>query len=444
MKTYESWGRYPSARQDIRFIYWTSENLEIYPEDKSILPYGCGRSYGDSCLNDGGVLIDTTGMNRFIWFDTSKGLLKAEAGVTLAEILDIIVPAGWFLPVTPGTKFVTLGGAIANDVHGKNHHNSGAFGCHVVEIELLRSDGMRLRCSPTDEASWFEATVGGLGLTGLILTAVIKLKPIVSPLIRVESTRFLHIRDFFEISSDSDPRYEYTVAWIDCLGKDRYFGRGIYFRGEHLQDSIVSGSLSPKKPLINIHYHLPSFLLNYHSIKAFNSLYYHRAPKEIKTRLVHHSSFFYPLDIIDNWNRLYGKRGFLQYQCVVPDDEGGKAITKILRIISDSRCGSFLGVLKRFGNFRPVGMLSFSRKGVTLALDFPNSGKKVFDLFERLDNLVREYGGALYPAKDARMSKESFNTFFTRLPEFLKYKDPQFSSSFWRRVNIQDEIGTEK
>ncbi|MBA3532279.1 MAG: FAD-binding oxidoreductase, partial [Ardenticatenales bacterium] len=348
--------------------------------------------------------------------------------------LEVIVPRGWFLPVTPGTKYVSVAGAIANDVHGKNHHRAGTFGCHVTQFELLRSNGEQLLCSPTQNVELFRATIGGLGLTGLILWAEFTLKPIAGPLIEMERIRLPSLDAFFEVSGRSDQRYEYTVAWIDCLACGESLGRGIFMRGNHKESGETGRSGLPMTPTIPFDF--PTFVLNHTTVKVFNTLYYRAQWQERIKSQVHYEPFFYPLDIVNNWNRIYGKRGFMQYQCVVPHDEGHAAIREIMRRIARSGSASFLAVLKEFGEVPSPGILSFPRPGVTLALDFPHHGAPTLALFDELDELVREAGGAVYPAKDARMSAANFQAYFPQWQDFARYVDPHFSSSFWRRVTV--------
>jgi len=431
MGRYASWGNYPRARQRVRSFPWRAENLPVPDDGETMLPHGLGRSYGDSCLNDGGTLLDTTELNHFIRFDHAEGLVRCEAGVSLATILELALPRGWFLPVTPGTKFVTVGGAIANDVHGKNHHRAGTFGCFVTRFELLRSDGQRLECSPDRNAALFRATVGGLGLTGLITWAEFRLKAVESGFIDHESIRFDHLDEFFELADASDAAFEHTVAWVDCMARGRNLGRGLFMRGNHAGPGNLR---EPRQRQVNIPFNAPGLLLNPWSIRAFNALYYNKQRRKIVGGTQHYGPFFYPLDSVHNWNRLYGKRGFLQYQCLMPPAAGIEGARKLFTRIAESGEGSFLAVLKNFGDRASPGMLSFPRPGITLALDFANRGRRTFDLLDDLDALVREYGGRVYPAKDARMSADSFQAYFPEWEEFARHVDPAFSSSFWRRV----------
>lgn len=425
-----SWGRYPPAQpRSVRVLRDRYTGLQASPGP--MLPYGNGRSYGDVCLNNGGELLATRGLDRFIAFDRGAGILRCEAGVLLADILRLVVLQGWFLPVTPGTQFVTVGGAIANDVHGKNHHQAGSFGCHVRALELLRSDGERLLCSPTQNVPWFAATVGGLGLAGLITWAEIQLAPIANPFLWATSKRFGSLDEFWQINAEAEARYPYAVAWIDCLAQGNAMGRGVFFAGEHAgaQDQLPFF----RKREWRVPFDPPISLINRLSLTAFNGLYYH-CPFTGQAVLTHYVPFFYPLDSILEWNRIYGHRGFFQYQCVLPPESSRDGLKTLLREIGRGRAGSFLAVLKTFGEIRSPGMLSFPRPGATLALDFPNRGETTLKLFERLDAVVAEAGGALYPAKDARMAPSMFRRGFSAWETFSGFVDPRFSSSFWRRV----------
>lgn len=422
-----AWGRLPTAPQRSAAL---ASRFDPLPSDASLLPWGNGRSYGDSCQNDGGLLLNGRSLDRFISFDPATGVIDVEAGVLLSEIIDLALPSGWFPPVTPGTRFVTVGGAIANDVHGKNHHRAGSFGNHVLDLELLRSDGQVLRCSPTDNSDWLDATIGGLGLTGLIRRARVQLKRVPGPWLRGDSQRFGNLREFFEIAAESERDWEYTVAWIDCSGVGRRLGRGIFIRGNHAPAAAnAPGNGSIRMPVTP-----PLSAVNRLSLTAFNKLYYHRPAAVASDALWHYRPFFYPLDSILEWNRMYGPNGFYQYQCAVPEAGAEDVLNEMLRRIGESGMGSFLVVLKTFGPIASRGMLSFPRPGATLALDFPNRGEKTLALLEVLDGLTRSVGGAVYPAKDARMSAASFDQYYPQWRAFSRYVDPHFSSSFWRRV----------
>lgn len=436
--TNQSWGRFFSYTHTDLSLNWLSESLP--DTEKSVLPYGMGRSYGDSCLNDKGILLHSRNLNRLIAFDSATGVLRCEAGVTLQTILEFSIPRGWFLPVTPGTKFVTVGGAIANDVHGKNHNSVGTFGCHVRELELLRSDGSRLLCSAEKNTTLFSSTIAGLGLTGFVTQAELQLIPVNNAFIQEESIQCDNLDEMMALFQESDGQYQYTVAWIDCLAKDSQLGRGIFTRGNHCTNTQLPKMHTPRKSL-SVPFVFPPECLNQFTVNAFNQLYFRKLDLlktgggKRKASRMDYDRFFYPLDAIQHWNRLYGPRGFIQYQCVLVDTalEGMK---ELLRVIAQSGQPSPLNVLKDFGAVQSPGLLSFPRKGLTLALDFPNRGNKTLQLCDALDNVVRQCNGALYPAKDSRMSPAMFASSFPQLENFKQHIDPQFSSSFWRRVNV--------
>ena len=338
-----------------------------------------------------------------------------------------VIPAGWFLPVVPGTQLVTVGGAIANDVHGKNHHGAGSFGCHVRCFELLRSSGERLVCSPDQNSDWYRASIGGLGLTGLITWAEVALKKVSNPHLIQSHQKFSGLDAFLELSESSGPENEYTVAWIDCLAKSP---RGAFLRANHAEGSVT---VDPPGSLV-MPLTAPLSLVNRASINGFNTLYY-RKPRPASGTPIHYERFFFPLDSLAEWHRCYGPKGFLQYQCVIPVEDGGSAINTIMAAARASAVPSFLGVLKIFGPRVSGGMLSFPRPGITLALDFPNRGAALLEQLEEFDAITRSAGGAVYPAKDARMSADSFRCFFPAWESLKAFVDPSFSSDFWRRVS---------
>jgi FAD/FMN-containing dehydrogenase len=420
-------------------IDWRGELPDFSALPEKVLPYAYGRSYGDSCLNENGILLDVTGLRRFIAFDEETGVLRCEAAVRLDDILELAVPKGWFLPVSPGTKFVSVGGAIANDIHGKNHHRGGTWGRHVIRFELARSFGERLICSEHENAEMYRATIGGLGLTGLITWAEIQLKPIVSAFIDEEQIRFESLDEFMELAQASDDDYEYTVAWIDCFVDQGRYIRGHFMRGNHDTAPDRPESATTRNLPLAVPINLPSQLLNGVTVRAFNTLYYNRQRAKRVRKTIHYDPFFYPLDSIHSWNKMYGRAGFLQYQCVVPLDNDNAPIKEILSRIRRSGEGSFLTVFKTFGDLRSPGLLSFPRPGVTLALDFAFRGASTLGLLDDLDAVVRASDGAVYPAKDAHMSAANFRAFFPRWREFTEYIDPCFSSSFARRVMGSEE-----
>jgi FAD/FMN-containing dehydrogenase len=441
-----SWGRYPKAPQQAHPVAWRDMTARVFAQaiasadapnasgsaaSGTTLAFGNGRSYGDSCLAASGQVVQMLPLDRVIAFDPATGVLRAESGITLEQILEIAIPHGWMLPVTPGTKYATLGGAIANDVHGKNHHVRGTFGRHVDAFGLLRSDGVEIVCTPADHAALFEATIGGLGLTGIVTWAELRLIPVRSSLIDVTSVRFGNLDEFFLLSEELDAKHEYSVAWVDCLSRGSALGRGIFMVGDH----SIHGALDVnrrKKRTVPI---TPPFsLINGPTLHAFNELYYHRQRGDRVWSRVGYDSYFYPLDSLLHWNRIYGRAGFQQYQCVVPSEHSRDAIRAILLTISASGSGSFLAVLKRCGDIASPGLLSFPMPGASLALDFPQNEARNGPLFARLDQIVREAGGRLYPAKDAHMTGADFRTAYPRWQELEALRDPALLSRFWERV----------
>ena len=434
---FESWGRYPKLDAAIVPLNWTCDFPLRPPPATRMLPVGAGRSYGDVCLLGHGTLLRTRGpglsggMDRLLDFDRATGVLCCEAGTTLGEILDFAVPRGFFLPVSPGTKYVTVGGAIANDIHGKNHHVAGTFGRHVPRFEVVRSDGTHLICSAAQNAELYAATIGGLGLTGLIAWAEIKLRPIVSRSIQYIGIKFSGIEEFVALS-EAHSKNEYTVSWLDCVATGRNFARGIFMVGEH---AAVPGPLKRSKPAkLALPIDFPDFMLNRRSVGMFNTLYYNKQLGKTKTGLVDYEPFFYPLDKLQQWNRMYGKNGLLQFQCVVPWEAGQTGLVKILKAITASGLASFLAVLKVFGDVPSPGMMSFPKPGITLALDFPIRQEVSIDLLERLAAITLDHGGRMYPAKDATMTAAQFQAFYPQWKKFAAYIDPAFDSAFWQRV----------
>lgn len=434
--TSASWGRVSTHQQNIVPIEWRADAGAVIDNqrDKTLLPYGKGRSYGDVCLNDDGVLLGTSSLNRFIAFNRETGELICETGVTFADIITVCLPAGWFAPVTPGTKFVTVGGALANDVHGKNHHVSGTFGRHVLEFQLLRSNGEALHCSPGENSELFRATIGGLGLTGLVTWVRLQLKPVTSDRIVVETLKLKNIDDFFKLNAESDREFDYTVTWVDCLATGSCLGRGLLMRGRHASKDEAGSAARPMNAKLVIPFDMPQFLLNASSMRLFNAAFYNRVRIDRSTKISAIDPFFYPLDAIGQWNRLYGGRGFFQFQFVVPKS-AAEVIVKVLEMTSTEGMGSFLVVLKEFGALDSPGMLSFPMPGYTLALDFANGGSPTVEFLKKLETLVLAAGGRIYPAKDAVMSPAGFAAGYPQLDAFRPHIDPGFSSTFWRRMN---------
>jgi FAD/FMN-containing dehydrogenase len=397
--------------------------------DKPGLPFGNGRSYGDVGLNAGKTLWAMRGLDRFIAFDRAQGLIECEAGVLLKEIIDLVLPQGWFLPVVPGTQFVTVGGAIANDVHGKSHHRQGSFGDQVEQLVLARTDGTLIECGPQQRPDWFTATVGGIGLTGVVTSARLRLRRVDGPWLDAETRAFESLDTFFELSAESKRDWEHTVAWVDCAGGHGDV-RGVYFRGNH------AASKDRIRPARTMTFPLtpPISLVNSLSLRLFNRLYYRMSRLKAGRSQQHYLAFFFPLDNLLEWNRMYGPRGFYQYQCVVPPQTQRDAVRELVARIGRSGMGSFLAVLKTFGDRTAPGLLSFPMPGTTLALDFPNLGASTLKLFDELNAVVLDAGGRLYPAKDACMPRAMFESGYPRLAEFLPFRDPGISSDMSRRL----------
>lgn len=419
----KSWGRLTNYSVDARAIdsrFTASAQLK----GRSGLAHGAGRSYGDVAIANNVWL--TTNLDRFINFDPETGVLEVESGVQLGTIQRLFAPRGWMLPVTPGTQFVTVGGAIANDVHGKNHHVAGTFGEHILALTLARTDGSERLCSAAENSDLFRATIGGLGLTGLITSATIQMKRVAGPWIDSETIRFKSLAEFFELSRQSES-FEYSVAWFDCTSK---FGHGIFTRGNH------SPQKSPAKPTRRLTFAIkPRFsLINGATLKLLNTGYYVLGVLGQGKKTVSYEPFFYPLDGIAHWNRAYGSKGFFQHQCVLPEKEAEKALQELLVAIRKAGAGSLLAVLKTTGKRKAPGLLTFGMKGVTLALDFPNRGQKTTQLLGRLEEIVVRHGGMLNPSKDATMSRETFQSSYPNTQQFLKHKDPGITSHFFERV----------
>ncbi|GLS40250.1 FAD-linked oxidase [Mesorhizobium tianshanense] len=404
----------------------------------ALLAYGNGRSYGDSCQNEAGMVVDMRPLNRIRAFNAETGVIEAEAGVLLSDIIAHAAPHGFFPAVVPGTQFVTLGGAIANDVHGKNHHRRGTFGCHVESFTLLRSDGRTHHCSAADNARLFAATIGGMGLTGLILSASIRLMRVPSLDIVEKAAPFRDLGEFFELAEAADQANEYAVAWIDQLAGGHSRGRGLLFTGNHAEHGSpaalrAGGNLSvPFQPPFNV--------LNRPFLTAFNAAYRWKKGWSTTPRQVGYQGFFFPLDGVGNWNRLYGPNGLFQHQSVVPEDVARLAVPALLAAAKRAGQGSFLTVLKRFDSIRSPALLSFPRPGFTLTLDFPNRGRATLALLKELDHITVGAGGAVNPYKDTRMGADIFAASFPEWQRLEAIRDPAFMSSFWARTAKKLEV----
>jgi decaprenylphospho-beta-D-ribofuranose 2-oxidase len=438
------WGRFPveecrayrpEARRDAVAI------LALAPET-SLVARGLGRSYGDAALNAGGGVVLSERLDRFLAFDESEGVLECEAGASLADIVRTFLPRGFFLPVTPGTRHVTVGGAIAADVHGKNHHRVGTLSKFVLGLTLATGDGRVLTCSPEENREAFWATVGGAGLTGIILTARLKLQKVETAWVLADFQRAASLDEAMGRLQETDPLYEYSVAWIDCLAPAAARGRSILMQANAARPSdLPKGTLAlplPGPERFAVPFSAPSFALNPLSVSLFNALYF-RLHRTGERSLVDYGKYFYPLDAIRGWNRLYGRRGFVQYQVVFPLESSERGLSALLTRLSGAGFGSFLGVLKRFGEAGPAP-LSFPLPGYTLALDLPVR-RGLVDFLREADRLLLDHGGRIYVAKDATATAESFARMYPRLPEFRKWRaslDPagRLSSSLGRRLGI--------
>lgn len=399
---------------------------------QTMLPVGNTRSYGDSCHNDVGTLVDTREANRILSFDPDTGVFEAEPGIMLSDIIAHAGPHGFYPAVVPGTQFVTLGGAIANDVHGKNHHRRGTFGCHVLSIRLLRSDGKTYHCTRKQNAELFGATIGGLGLTGLILSATIRLMRVSSLDIDQSVIPFDNLDGFFDRVREADARNEYAVAWLDQLASGRAAGRGVLLTGNHAEDGPGENEQAGQK--LSVPFQPPINLLTPAFLRMFNAAYYYGKSRQTDVQRIAHQPFFFPLDGLGHWNRLYGPRGLYQHQSVVPEETARDALPELLSAARKSGQASFLTVLKRFGDIVSPGLLSFPKAGFTLTLDFPNRGARTRDLLDTLDRITIDAGGRINPYKDARMSAEAFQASFPGWERLEACRDPAFMSDFWRRT----------
>lgn len=441
------WGRYPYV-QTLGVRPKSKDELkeclaDTIRQGAHALAYGHGRSYGDSGLPGLNTrVIHTRHLNRILHFDHETGWIRCEAGVSIYELIQTFVPKGFFPPVVPGTQFVTVAGAISNDIHGKNHHVDGTFTDHVRRIEILTGDGEIIVCDSTHYPELFWATVGGLGLTGLILSLELKLMKIDGPGIAMESIKVKNLDHFFEVSAESG-EFTHTVSWIDCVAKGASLGRGIFMRGRHTHEQpkprAIGRLAQAVSPLLTVPVSMPNFLLNPLTIKAFNALYYGKHPHKDLAQVVNYEPFFFPLDFVRGWNKIYGKRGFLQYQMVVPKTPDHKAIRSILDEITKTGMGSFLAVIKEFGN-QEHGGLSFPAPGVTLALDFPNYGEALLALFNRLDRIVIEAGGRVYLGKDARLPQQHFQEMYPNWSDWKETRDKWDPKGVFRS-GIGDRLG---
>lgn len=406
-KKIANWGNYPVMESDEKQFTTVSELKQLVKDNNNIIPRGNGRCYGDASLSN--VTISTLKFDKILFFDRKEGIIETQSGVTLDQLLEVIVPSGWFLPVTPGTKFVTVGGVVASDVHGKNHHVDGSFSRHILDMQVLLASGDILHCNKTENTDLFEATCGGMGLTGVIVSVKFQLKKIKSSFIAQKKIRAENLEELLALFEENK-HYTYSVAWIDCLKKGKAFGRSLLILGEHAKVEELSAKQKenplqlPAKKSISFPMNLPGWVLNNFTVRAFNFLYYHKNVKKVSEDVIPYEPFFYPLDAILHWNRGYGKKGFVQYQFVIPTENKEGLIT-ILKKISEKGWGSFLAVLKIFG--KQDDFISFPMEGYTLALDFPVR-QGLFEFLDELDQIVLQFGGRIYLSKDARMKSGTF------------------------------------
>lgn len=434
-RTFTSWGRVcstegpfiePSSRDELHEQF---NNIQTH----KILAYGAGRSYGDQAISVDGTTIMTHRLNSIISFDPGTAELVVESGATFGELLATLVPQGFMLPVNPGTGFVTMGGAITNDVHGKNHDVDGSFCNHVNWIELLTADGNRHVVSRDKDADLFRATIGGSGMTGVILSASIRVMPVSGDCVRMTQSRMTSFEMFMEELLVARENKRFFVGWIDALGRGKNFGRGILESAEFTDEFR---GLKPKRR-VRVPIDFPSVTLNPWSVRAFNALYYRHVPPSGRVSEIPVDKFLYPLDAVTDWNRIYGRRGFDQFQCVIPDAEAPEGVRQMLHRISQSGIGSFLGVIKTLGG-TGEGHLSFPMRGVTLALDIPRK-KRSSDLMLELQQMTADFGGRIYLAKDSWLTDNLFEQMYPDLPKFREAlgrwdPDHRFDSVMSRRL----------
>jgi FAD/FMN-containing dehydrogenase len=430
-QTYRSWGGLTSG--EVAVAKPAHHDSATLPES-AWLAYGNGRSYGDSCFPPEGVLIDMRGMNRILSFHADTGLVRVEAGLLLGDLIESVIEHGWFPPVVPGTRFVTIGGALCNDVHGKNHHRQGTFGEHVRAFELLRSDGQRLVCSADQNMELFRATIGGMGLTGLVTWIELQLMKSVSPDVMQEAVPLESLDDFFRLAPASDDSHQYSVAWIDSLARGKKLGRGVLLRANHATSALPVPRR--KNAILSVPFMPPFSLINAVSLKLFNAAYRWRSLAQKGEKRVGYKSFFFPLDAVNHWNRIYGPGGLRQHQSILPLPTAKDTIRALIEETHLSGHGSFLTVLKLFDDRPQAGLMSFARQGATLTLDFPYTGAKTDALLDRLDAITMAVGGRINPYKDAHMSAATFHSSFPQTGQFLSLVDSRAHSRFAERVGL--------
>ncbi|MBK8457710.1 MAG: FAD-binding oxidoreductase [Phyllobacteriaceae bacterium] len=397
-----------------------------------LLGFGAGRSYGDSCHIDSGVLANMREMQRILSVEAAAARVTVEAGALLRDVIEATRPHGLFPPVVPGTELITVGGAVANDIHGKNHHRRGTFGAHVDSLTLLRSDGKEYRCSAAENPGLFAATIGGMGLTGLILTVTLRMMRVDSADVIETVTPFDAVETYFDHAEEADAAHEYSVAWIDQLAGGKHSGRGLLMTGDHAEADAPSGGGRGFKP--RVPFAPPVSPLNRPGLTLFNAAFRFMKTRKSGPHVTPYRGFFFPLDGVADWNLLYGPSGLFQHQSVVPFAATREVVPMLLAATREAGQASFLTVLKRFGAMKSPALLSFPRPGYTLTLDFPNRGDKTRKLLDRLDAITIDAGGAVNPYKDARMPAHVFARSFPNWEELEAWRDPAFASDFWNRT----------
>lgn len=413
------WGNYPKIKAEVADPTSENEVSAVQSKLQNFIPQGAKKSYGDASLSEN--VVSSFRLNQTISFDIENGIYTCQSGKMLNDILDEIVPHGFFLPVTPGTKFITVGGAIGSDIHGKNHHKDGCFSEHLISFKIVLADGSVLNCSRTENPDLFWATCGGMGLTGFITEASFKLKPIATSKIINRTIKCGNLNELIDALFTYQD-YTYSVSWIDYITSGENMGRSLLYLGEHASKNDVpepnlTGYKTPK-PIIGLPFNFPSWSINPFTVKAFDALYYHKVLKQDSTAVVDIEPYFYPLDAVNNWNRIYGRKGFTQYQFVIGEDHAREGLSEVMKEIVKSQTGSFIAVLKLFGK-QNDGWLSFPKKGVTLTVDF-GIKPEVLKLLDRLDDMIAEMDGRLYLAKDARMKPDMFAKGYPKLEQFKK------------------------
>lgn len=436
------WGNFPRVTSKIAWVKNPTQLNATLVSNENVTARGLGRSYGDQAISSTSLVASLPPMNKILSFDESTGILNCQAGLSLNQIIRIFAPRGWFPVINPGTKYVTIGGAIANDIHGKAHHVNGSFVNCVEDFDIMLANGEIVTCSRNHHQDLFYASFGGLGLLGIIIRASIQLKKIETTFFKQKSIKCENIDEMLDAFDQYDHDFDYSVAWVNALIKGENLGKGVLTLGNQAQLKDLPFKLRKEpllikpEPKLKVPFYLPDFSLNPFSVKILNRIIAHVQAKP--TSIVHYEKFFFPLDAILHWNRGYGKRGFIQYQFVIPLQNGRENIKKLLSAVSESGCTPFLNVLKKFGEGQPY--LSFPKPGYTFAIDFPVT-KKLSAFITKMDQMVLDCGGRIYLGKDAMLTAEMFRKMYPDYQQWLNIKkkyDPQnkFTSSLAERLNL--------